>query len=109
MFYILLTNPLFPVKVVYMSTVLYFSDFHGHLRPSLRTPKGSMNPRLRTYVLKGQFHQRSTQADLKSVKIQSSCQCLFVLLGSERVKATSKMLVKLTPRLKTQNGINFLQ
>jgi len=38
-----------------------------------------------------------TQADLKSIKIQSSCQCLFALLGSAPVKAFRRMLVKLTP------------
>jgi len=41
-FYILLTDPLIPVKVVYMSTVLYFSDLHGPPRPT-------MDPRSRTY------------------------------------------------------------
>jgi hypothetical protein len=35
--------------------------------------------------------------DPKSVKIQSSCHYLFVLLGSASIKANRKMLVKLTP------------
>jgi hypothetical protein len=33
----------------------------------------------------------------KSVKIQSSCQYLFALLRSLRIKALSKMLLKSTP------------
>ncbi len=33
----------------------------------------------------------------KRVRIQSSCQCLFTLLGSTGVKAVRKTLVKLTP------------
>jgi hypothetical protein len=36
-------------------------------------------------------------ADPKSVKIQSSCQYLFVLLGSSCVKAARELLVKLIP------------
>jgi len=36
-FYILLTDPLIQVKVVYLGTVLYFSDLHGPPRPSPRT------------------------------------------------------------------------
>jgi len=35
-------------------------------------------------------------ADPKSVKIQSSCQYLFALLGSTCLKALSKILMKLT-------------
>jgi len=35
--------------------------------------------------------------DPKSAKRKSSHQCLFVLLGSLRIKASSKTLVKLTP------------
>jgi len=35
--------------------------------------------------------------DPKSAKIQSSCQSFFALLGSSRVKAACKMLVRLTP------------
>jgi len=35
--------------------------------------------------------------DPKSVRIQSSCQDLFVLLGSAGVKAVGKLLMKLTP------------
>jgi len=37
-----------------------------------------------------------TFADTKSAKIQSSHQCLFALLGSARVKAPRKTLVKST-------------
>ncbi len=37
------------------------------------------------------------RADPKSVKIQSSCQYLFVLLGSVHLKAACKMLMKSTP------------
>jgi len=37
----------------------------------------------------------------KSVKIQSSCQYLFALLGSACVKAVYKFLVKLTPSCST--------
>jgi len=33
----------------------------------------------------------------KSVRIQSSCQYLFTLLGSTGAKAAHKMLMKLTP------------
>ncbi len=33
----------------------------------------------------------------KSVRIQSSCQCLFTLLGSTSVKAVLSTLMKLTP------------
>jgi len=36
-------------------------------------------------------------ADPKSVKIQSSCQYLFTLLGSMCTKASCKMMMKLTP------------
>ena len=35
----------------------------------------------------------------KAQKIQSSCQSLFLLLGSAQVKAVRKMLVKSTPSL----------
>ncbi len=35
--------------------------------------------------------------DPKSVKIQSSCQYLFALLGYASVKASRYMLMKLTP------------
>ena len=35
--------------------------------------------------------------DPKSVRIQSSCQYLFTLLGSTGAKAANKMLMKLTP------------
>jgi len=38
-------------------------------------------------------------ADPQSEKRQSSCQCLFVLWGSALVKASSKVLVKLTSGL----------
>jgi hypothetical protein len=34
-----------------MGTIVYFCDLCGPLRPSPRTPLGSMDPRLRTYVL----------------------------------------------------------
>jgi len=37
------------------------------------------------------------QADPQSVKIQLSCQYLFTLLGSVRIEAAHKMLMKLTP------------
>jgi len=43
------------------------------------------------------LHSAYTCADPKSVKIQSSCQYLFALLGSACVKAAHKMLIKLTP------------
>jgi len=35
--------------------------------------------------------------DTKSIKIQSSCQYLFMLLRSMKEKAGHKMLMKLTP------------
>ncbi len=35
----------------------------------------------------------------KSVRLQSSCQYIIMLLGSTRAKAVSKMLMKLTPFL----------
>jgi len=35
--YIQLADPLIPVKVVYLGTILYFSDLHGPPRPSTRT------------------------------------------------------------------------
>jgi len=35
----------------------------------------------------------------KSIRIQSSCQYLFTLLGSTCTKAARKMLMKLTPAL----------
>jgi len=35
----------------------------------------------------------------KSVRIQSSCQYLFTLLGSTGAKATNRTLMKLTPEL----------
>ncbi len=38
----------------------------------------------------------------KSVRIQSSCQCLFTLLGSTSVKAVCGILMKLSP------GVNFI-
>jgi len=38
-----------------------------------------------------------TSKDSISIKIQSSCQYLLVLLGSLGVKALHKMLMKLTP------------
>jgi len=49
---------------------------------------------------RGQIHQHFTPAfmhtNTKSAKIQSSCQRLFALLGSECVIAARKMLAKLT-------------
>jgi len=38
-----------------------------------------------------------TSKDPKSIKIQSSCQYHFALLGSTNVKTARKMLLKLTP------------
>ncbi len=38
-----------------------------------------------------------TRQDPQSVNIQSSCQYLFTLLGSEGIKDAHKMLMKLTP------------
>jgi hypothetical protein len=38
-----------------------------------------------------------TPKDPKKLKIQSNCQTFFALLGSERVKAARKTLMKLTP------------
>jgi len=34
-----------------MDTLLYFCDLRGPPKPSLRTPRGSMDPRLRTYAI----------------------------------------------------------
>ncbi len=51
-------------------------------------PSGSISP---TYL-----HKAFTLADPKSIKRQTSHQCLYVLLGFERVKAARKMLVKST-------------
>ncbi len=46
---------------------------------------------------RGLFHQHVyTRTDPQSVKRQSGHQSLFALLGSSRVKAARKMLVKLT-------------
>jgi len=45
------------------------------------------------YMLRAAF----TYAGPKSIKIQSSCQYLFALLESVRVKAARKKLMKLTP------------
>jgi len=42
----------------------------------------------------------------KSVRIQSSCQYLFTLLGSTGAKTTSRTLMKLTPGV---NVINILR
>jgi len=38
-----------------------------------------------------------TQVAPKSIRIQSSCQYLFTLLGSTGAKAAHRMLMKLTP------------
>ncbi len=46
-----------------------------------------------------------TRADLKSEKIQLNHQYLFTLLGSERVKAAHRTLMKLTQDLRP-NGIS---
>jgi len=43
------------------------------------------------------LHTAFMRNDPKSAKRQSSHHCLFVHLGSVRVKATPKTLVKLTP------------
>jgi hypothetical protein len=43
----------------------------------------------------------------KSIRIQSSCQYLFTLLGSATIKAVYKMLVKLTPGAKEFGIISF--
>jgi len=40
-----------------------------------------------------------TGTDCKSVKIQSSCQYLFALLGSARVKDASELLMKSPPNV----------
>jgi len=54
-----------------------------------------------TYFLQAAF----THKDPKSIKIQSSCQYLFALLGSAHVEASHKMLVKLIPE---ESLIHFL-
>jgi len=41
------------------------------------------------------FRTALTDPDPKSIKIQSSCQCLFALLGSALLKVTCKILMKL--------------
>jgi len=46
--------------------------------------------------------------DPKSVKIRSSCQYLFALLGSAHTKALCTMLMKLTPGQKSSSGIHHL-
>jgi len=66
-YYVLLADPLIPVKEVQMGTVLYFSDL------------------------------AFTPVAPKSVRIQSSCQYLFTLLGSTGAKAAHRTLMKLTP------------
>ncbi len=49
------------------------------------------------------LHAAFTLADPESVKFQLSCQYLFVVLGSVRVKAAQKMFMKLTPSVKAEN------
>jgi len=44
---------------------------------------------------------------LKAHKLQSSYQCCFALLGSVRVKAASKTLVKLTPGVGVDDGSHW--
>jgi len=57
------------------------------------------------------FHQQVDEraafmcADPKSVKRQSSHQCLFAILGSAQVKAAHKTLVKLNPGVNIWNFI----
>jgi len=43
------------------------------------------------------LHTAFTRADPKSVRTQSSLQCLFKLLGSASVKAVCRTLMKLSP------------
>jgi hypothetical protein len=47
-----------------MDTLLYFCDLRGPPKPSLRTPRGSMDPRLRTYALEVS----------NSVSLRQACQ-----------------------------------
>ncbi len=55
-------------------------------------------PSSSSHVLSGRwFHQDFSCADPKSVKIQSSRQYNFALLGSACIKASFKMLMKSTP------------
>ncbi len=46
-----------------MGSLLYFCDLRGPPKPSLRTPWGFMDPRLRTYVL------NRAKLQLENVKI----------------------------------------
>jgi len=53
---------------------------------------------IKVSILPTCLHAVFMRADLKSAKRKSSHHCLFELLGSLRVKATHKMLVKMTKR-----------
>ncbi len=74
-----------------------------------------------SFPIWAQFHQHIYIQLLRhvapiSVRIQSSCQCLFTLLGSTGTKAARRTLMKLTPGLrlrfphfefgKTLNGLH---
>jgi len=49
------------------------------------------------YISPTNLHAAFTCLAPKSIRIQSSRQYLFMLLGSTRAKAVGKMLMKLTP------------
>ncbi len=66
------------------------------LRP--RLDQGSISPTC--------LRKAFTHADQKSVKIQSSLQYVFALLGSVHIKTSSKMLKKLTPQVAKRKNAN---
>ncbi len=55
---------------------------------------------LKGFNIQGRSYEQLLQMQIPKVqKMQSTCQYLFVLLGSAHVKAAHKMLMKLTPAL----------
>jgi len=113
-YYVLLADPLIPVKEVQMGTVLYFSDLHGFPVKNVCTKvRFYLGRKLWTPNLKEQvtscllactpglnftnIFTAFTPVAPKSVRIQSSCQYLFTLLGSTGAKAAHRTLMKLTP------------
>jgi len=95
-----------------MGTLLYFCDLRGPPKPSLRTPWGSMDPRLRTYgltahVCNGLFELdslfRSFELDAVTCKMHWPFSNLILLNILSHRKASTSVKVHFRPRQKNDS------
>ncbi len=82
-----------------LSYVLFLTTFLGYY-PAITTTLADLDSISPTYL-----RTAFTPVSPKSVRIQSSCQYLFTLLGSTATKAARRMLMKLTPEAAHYSGI----